>query len=376
MDRENVDILLASSPANVFYISDIPCTCTAPNRLLFTVFQASPVFCVLTRTGAFKLIITNSALELASKSCWINDIITYKTGTYIVRPQGVSTQNQRLSSDVLIETLKENKPKVLALEKPVLNYELHEKIRKSLPGTKLIDASPLFKELRMIKTTEEIRRVKEATRILGSATMKTINSIEKGITELELDNILKTAILCEGGDSWHQTTIATGPENGPDIFNQASKRKIVSGDIIRLDIGCLYQGYTADNARTVAVKPVTREAEKIYDAVKEATDRAIDVMKPGIKICEIHQLITDIVKQKYDVNYTRGNVGHGVGVELYDNPEVTANNEQKLLPGMTISIEAPYHKLGIGGFIVEDSILITDKGCEDLTTMSRELFVV
>lgn len=376
MSRENVDITLASSPANVFYVSDIPCTCTAPNRLLFTVFQASPVYCLLTRAGAVKLIITNSALELASKTSWINDIITYRTGTYIVRPQGVSTQNQKLSSDALIETLKENKPKVLALEKPSLTFELHEKIRKSLPDTKLVDATPLFKELRMIKTNEEIKRFKEATRILCSATMKVINSIEKGITELELHNILKTTILGEGGDSWHQTTIAAGPENGPDIFNQASKRKIIPGDIIRLDVGCLYQGYTADNARTVAVKPVTREAEKIYDAVKKATDIAIDAMKPGIKVCEIHRMITDVVKQKYDLNYTRGNVGHGVGVELYDDPEITSNNTQELLPGMTISVEAPYHKLGLGGFIVEDSILITDKGCKDLTTMSRELFVV
>lgn len=98
-------------------------------------------------------------------------------------------------------------------------------------------------------------------------------------------------------------------------------------------------------------------------------------MKPGVKASDIHKIVVDIVRQKYDMHYTRGNVGHGVGVELYDEPELRIDNQQKLIPGMTISVEAPYHKFGLGGFIVEESVLVTEDGHEVVSDISKELFL-
>jgi Xaa-Pro dipeptidase len=341
------------------------------------------VFCLIPRDQQPKLILTNSAYETAKKHTWIEDIRTYKTGVYIVRPESkvirdgkAAIEEEKSAIEVLNETLKEVNPKRLAIEKDYVSISLYEKIKKILPDTEFVDATPIFKELRMIKTDEEIKRFKEATRILDKAIMKVIKCIDKGVSEIELYRVFKKTVLEEGGDSWQQTTIAIGPQNGPDIFNQPSERKVMEGDVIRIDASCVYKGYTADNARTIVFRKVPDEARKIYAAVKEATDRGIAAMKPGVKVCEIHKIIRDVVRQKYDPNYTRGNVGHGVGVELYDEPEITIDNMQELLPGMTISVEAPYHKFGLGGFIVEDSILITEDGYENVSTISRELFII
>jgi Xaa-Pro aminopeptidase len=349
---------------------------TAQNRLLFTIFDASPVHCIIPREGEPKLVLTSSALEVARDNTWIQDIRTFKTGVYVVRPSLNSLQDKKTSTEVLVETLKEANPRKLGLETQWLDFFSFDRIRRAIPKAEMADACHIFKKLRMIKTEEEIRRFREATRICCRSIMKVIDSIRKGISERELQTILKETILREGGDSWHQTTIAAGPDNGPNIYHQPSLRKVADGDVIRIDVGCLYKGYSADNARTVVFGHAPGEAKKIYAAIKDATEKGISVLRPGLVVSDVHKLVRDEVRRRYDKNYTRGNVGHGVGIELYDDPEFTVDNLQELMPGMTVSIEAPYHKFGLGGFIVEDSVLITKDAHEVLTDMSRELFTV
>lgn len=377
MTKEDIDVLLASSPANVYYITDMPSGYTSPNRLLYTVKDTTPTYGVIPVEEDPKLIITNAAAELAGKHAWIKDQRTYSTGVYIVRPAGKLKDYGTTATEALITTLKEvRNHKRIAVEKDRMSVSLLEILEKSLPNTKIIDGSPLFRQLRMIKTPEEIRRFREATRICCKVISKVVDSIEKGVSEKDLVTLLQTTILREGGDSWHQTTIAIGPENGPNIYNQPSDRKVADGDVIRVDVGCVFDGYTADLARTIVFGRVPEEAREIYGAVKSACDQGIAAMKPGVKTSDIHKIIRDVVRQRYDVHYTRGNVGHGVGVELYDEPMVTEENSQQLMPGMTMSIEAPYHKFGLGGLIVEDSILITEDGHEVVSDINRGLFTV
>ena len=315
-------------------------------------------------------------LNWLRKHSWIEDVRTYATGVYIVRPRGGEVKDYGKNAlEALLATLKEIKPRKLAVEKQWIDKSLFDKISRSIGESELIDANRVFTELRMIKSDQEIERFREATRICCRSIMKVIESIEEGVSESELLSLLKTTILREGGNSWQQTTIAIGPENGPNIYNQPSDRKIIDGDIIRIDLGCIYNGYTADLARTIVFGQASEEAKKIYTVVREATEKGIEAMKPGVKASDIHKIVVDIVRQKYDMHYTRGNVGHGVGVELYDEPELRIDNQQKLIPGMTISVEAPYHKFGLGGFIVEESVLVTEDGHEVVSDISKELFL-
>ena len=377
MDREEIDILLASYPPNVYYASEIPCNFTASNRLLYTVKRTSPVYCVIPRNEDPKLVLNNAAFELARKHTWIRDLRTYATGTYIVRPQKDAVKDSgKDASEVLMATMKEIKHKRLAIEKQWIGLPLFESMKKSLRDAVFTDADKLFAELRMLKTNEEINRFKEGTKICCRAIRSTIDSVEKGITELELVNKLKTTIMREGGDSWQQTTIAVGPQNGPDIYNQPSNKAVSDGDVIRLDVGCVYRGYTADLARTAVFGRIPKEAEKIYATIKEALESGINALAPGVKVREIHKIIRDFVRKEYDSKYTRGNVGHGVGVELYDLPEITIDSLLELQPGMTLSVEVPYHKFGLGGFNVEESVLVAQDRCQVVSDLSRELFSI
>ncbi len=373
MDREHLDALVAATPENVFYLSDLPTSFTSGNRLLYAVRNASPSFCVVPRNSDPELILTSSALELAEKHSWITHLRPYATGTYIVRHKQVS----ELGKDgfvALSSTFKElNGIKKVGIEKQNTPHKFMDQLTRAVGASDIVDASPIFDELRMIKTAEEVRRFKEANRILCKAIRNVIKKMKPGVSERELVFALKMSILKEDGESWQQTTIARGPENGPNIFNQPTESKIAKGDIIRLDIGCVYQGYTADLSRTVTVGKPSPEAAKIYGVLQDAEDEMIENSEIGVKVSKLHSIAVQYVKDKLDPAYRRGNVGHGVGVELYDRPVISEDDDTPLAPGMTLSVEVPYHKFGVGGFNIEDSMLVTEKRCEILSDLPREL---
>ncbi|MCS7137526.1 MAG: Xaa-Pro peptidase family protein [Candidatus Caldarchaeum sp.] len=377
MSKHGLDVLAASSPPNVYYLSELPVASTSPNALLYSVKNASPVFAVIPLDKEPALITTAAAVELARKHSWIKNIKPYKTGVYIVRKEEVSVYaaNAFEAFSKLLDELGLRKS-TIGVDTSLMPVGLVEKLKASIGEVKMVDATRVFTELRMVKNEEEIRRFREANRILCAAMKKVIGEMREGAVERDLHFILKTEILKQGGDGWFQTTIAAGPEDGPNIYHQPDGKKLRKGDIIRMDIGCVYQGFGCDLSRTVAVGTPPPEAKKIYSVLEEAEQLLIERAKPGVQASELHAVAEKYVREKLDPKYSRGNVGHGVGVELYDPPEISASDHTPLSPGMTLSLEVPYHKFGLSGFNIEDSVVITEKGNVVVSDLPRELIVV
>jgi len=379
MAKHSIDILAAAYPSNVFYLSDLPVLNTASNALLYCVKNSSPVFCLVPLDGGEPILITTAAaVELARRHSWIKDIRPYKTGVYIVRSEDIPVYADDAVSAFAktLESIGGGKKLSVGLDISLIPNGLFERIKKNVSKINFVDATEIFYSLRMVKNAEEIMRFREANRILCNALKKVISEIREGVVERDLHVILKTEILKEGGDGWFQTTIASGPESGPNIYHQPDGRRLRKGDIIRLDVGCVYRGFGCDLSRTVSIGPPPAEAKKIYSVLEEAEKILIDNAVPGVKASELYLLAEKYVREKLDVNYTRGNLGHGVGVELYDPPEISRKDDTPLRAGMTLSLEVPYHKYGLGGFNIEDSVLITESGKEVVSDLPRELIVV
>lgn len=377
MDSKGLDLLVATVPENVFYLTDLPSSPVSPNRLLNTVKNSSPAFALLSRNGEATLMVTSAAVELARETSWVENVKTYATGTYIVRPRGpVPKDVAKDPFEALSRIIKDSKARKVGLDLKYATTNAADRLRSALPGVELSDETLMFEHFRMIKSEEEVRRFKEANRILCSAIRRVAGETRVGVRERDLQLELKSAILEDGGDMWQQTTIAAGPTDGPNIYSQPTDRKIREGDIIRIDVGCVYKGYTADLSRTLVVGKAPAEANRIYEVLREAEDRLIAACKPANKASQLHSIVVDYVKKNLDENYTRGNVGHGVGVELYDRPFLSADDDTPLQPGMTLSLEVPYHKFGLGGFNVEDSAVVTRTGCDIVSDLTREMMVV
>jgi Xaa-Pro aminopeptidase len=384
MRDKEIDLLIVSSPENVFYLTGAPTSFTASNRILFCVKRYSPVFCVVPSDGEPILILSASAFEVCQKYSWIKDLRLYETGTYVKRPKPLQTLGKE-PDDVLVSATKgqfqsthKRNPKV-GIEFNDLGVRDYQFLIKAIDNVNIFDATPLLMESRMIKNDEEIRRFEKATDIL----CKVMHEIEDACTdkprptELDLDILLKSELLKEGAQSWQQTTIAAGKVGGPDICNQpVPNRRIKNGDVIRLDIGCVYEGYCADLSRTFAVETIPSYAKKAYEVIRMAYDLYLSELKPGTPASRINKLAVDYVRKNLDKNYQRGYVGHGVGVEVYDRPFLSENDHTPLEKGMTLSYEIPYHIFGRCGLNLEDSVLITDHGNRLISDYDRDIIVV
>ncbi|HKW03675.1 MAG TPA: Xaa-Pro peptidase family protein [Nitrososphaerales archaeon] len=376
-----LDALIISAPENVYYISDVPTSFTNSNRLLFCSRRANPIMCIVPREGEPSLILSAAALDVTKKHTWIKDLKLYATGTYILRREKVDLEGMTFLetiTKVLKEKLEDNgRPKRIGIEYNDLSFVNYDGIKKSLQGVEFSNGLDLLMETRMIKNAEEIRRFEKANQILCRVLKKIEKACKDRPTELELDTILKSEMLKEGAESWQQTTIAAGPIGGPDIYNQPNpKRKLRHGDLIRLDIGCIYKGYTADVSRTFAVEKVNPRAAKVYKVLKEAFMLYLDKLEPGTRSSEINSGVVSYVRETLDKQYYRGNVGHGTGVELYDRPILGPDDHTPLQEGMTISYEVPYHISGLGGLNLEDSVVITGNGKKVVSKYDRDIVVV
>ena len=378
MTEIGIDLLIAASPQNVFYLSEVPVHYTNRNALLYSVRNNSPFFCFLPLDNEPKLIFTSSALEIVDKFSWIKDKIIYKTGTYIVRESKYPFTIFENYKSALEQAIKDLNPKNVGVDYNLTTHKLAMDLANVLDNLNLKskDASNVFLKARMIKNSEELRRFREANRIIDKSLLKAISEISIGMTEMEIQNIFKYEMLKEGAEGWFQTTVAAGPVNGPDIFNQPGDRVIRKNDIVRFDVSCVYRGFGCDISRTVCVGTAPAEAIKLYNILERSESLLLENAKPGIKACDLYSIAVNYVRKEFDQNYTRGNVGHGVGVELYDQPEISANDETRLQPGMTLSLEVPYHKFGLGGFNIEDSVIVVEDGIEVVTSLPRELLEV
>jgi Xaa-Pro aminopeptidase len=147
------------------------------------------------------------------------------------------------------------------------------------------------------------------------------------------------------------------------------------GDLIKIDVGTVVSGYSSDGARTVVLGQPSADAIRVYDALHRAFDIGFAMLKPGTRLADIYRATaTTMWDAGYD-QYGRGHFGHGVGSSIWSEewPFISTDADAVLEPGMVMAFETPWYIRGLGGFIIEDQVLITDSGPEVMAPLPREL---
>jgi Xaa-Pro aminopeptidase len=383
--------LIATSRANVFYSSDLcpygncyvllPCEQNIEPAIIAPISDVTPI--VLMSTP------------------WIKDI-RYYGEFYIVTNEAKETLNnfelklinaqkswemtkEKDPIAILIELLKERgivKGNIGVDESFIPSWYLFlKRIKRSLPNIKVVRARNIFTEIRMIKTDEEIRRIKESIRITERAWETVLTETKLEMTEREFAVKFQNTIVSNGGklSSWmnmYGPPIAFGRRTAfPDVAFP-SDYKLKKGDIIRLDGGCGYMGYSCDIGRTAVVGKPDEKLMKIYNAILEGEQLAIKMAKSGVKVSSIFDAVIQRVRKKGIPDYKRHHAGHGYGIEGYEPPLIAPDDHAYLEEGMVLCVETPYYEVGWGGVICEDMIVITKHEPECLTKFSTELYVV
>ncbi|MFT8917375.1 MAG: Xaa-Pro peptidase family protein [Oenococcus sp.] len=231
--------------------------------------------------------------------------------------------------------------------------------------------------LREIKDADEIENLRQATRRSVAAFNQLLNWIKTGQTEREIANQLDYFARKEGLEKTSFDTIVASGENSAKPHGTASERRIRQGDLLTIDFGYYYHHYTSDITRTLAVGPINDKLRNIYEIVKEAQKRAIAAVKPDVSLSDVDLAARAYISSKgFDKEYNHGG-GHGAGLDIHEGPAVSPRSTDEAVIGQMLTIEPGIYLSGLGGVRIEDDILVTKNGFENLTDgITRDLITI
>lgn len=263
----------------------------------------------------------------------------------------------------------------LGYEEEHVTCAVFRKMQEKLK-TPLVPTTKLVEKLREIKNDQEIKLLKEAAYIADKAFNHITNVIKPGLSELEIADELEFFMRREGAESSSFQMIIASGERSALPHGVASKKLIESGDMLKLDFGALYNGYRSDITRTVAVGEPNKELKKVYSIVQGALEHCVKHLKPNMSCKEADALARNYIEESgYGPNFGHG-TGHGIGLDIHEEPFLSRKSESVLKEGMVVTIEPGIYLPDIGGVRIEDDVLILSDGVERITHSNRNLIIL
>lgn len=249
-------------------------------------------------------------------------------------------------------------------------------LQRTLPKGQWSTANDVLKRLRIAKAADEVQLLKDAAAIADKAFSELIELPFAGRTEREVMGDINRLLLKHGQQQMLFCIVGSGP-NGAQPHYHTGDRMIEQGDTIVLDFGGSYHGYCSDMTRTVVVgKPSDPDFEKVYNIVNEARAAGHRQARPGVS-CESvdaasRKVISDAGYGEFFVHRT----GHGIGMEVHEEPYIVNGNALPLAPGMAFSIEPGIYLPGRFGVRIEDIAIVTADGEENINHSTHEIVTV
>ncbi|MCR5485363.1 MAG: aminopeptidase P family protein [Clostridiales bacterium] len=229
---------------------------------------------------------------------------------------------------------------------------------------------------RSVKTGEEIKLINEAQGLAEFAFDHIKAYIEVGMTEREVQLELDHFMLKNGADDLSFKTIVVSGKNSSMPHGVPSDKKIEKGDLITLDFGAVIKGYHSDMTRTVAAVRFGDREKEIYEIVRRAQEKALAAVKPGMLCRDIDYIARKVIEDAGYGEYFGHSLGHGVGVEIHEEPSVGPKSEAVLEVGNVITIEPGIYIPGEFGVRIEDMVAVSEDGCYNFTKCSKDFVTV
>lgn len=342
LNKEKLDALLITSNENRFWYSG---------------FSSTAGFILVTKTKAF-FILDNRYFEAANKPAACKNI-----NEFIL----LSSVYEQIN-----DLIKKENIKILGLEKEYITYQnfdiFTEKLTTSLKPVNV-------QHLRMIKDISEIRKIKKAAQIgdrVFNKLLKKINlsKVKKGkVSERDIEQIIVNLMLKYGAMKPSFDTIVASGARSSMPHAKVSNKKIAENEIITCDFGVIYEGFCSDMTRTFVVgKEVDKKLQEIYNIVYEAQQKGIEAIKPGVKCSDIDNICRKYIEEKGYGEYFVHGTGHGVGIEIHEDPYINNKDNTLLAAGMVVTVEPGIYIPEFGGVRIEDDILVTKNGYKVLTS--------
>ena len=252
-------------------------------------------------------------------------------------------------------------------------------MRKALPGKLrrgfFVAVDGLVAKLRQIKDEEEIARIRSAAKLGCRLFDGVLQHIAAGGSESEVAAHLEFAARLGGAEAMSFETIVASGMRSALPHGRATRAKLPRRGFVTLDFGVLLDGYCSDMTRTVHLGKSNPREWDVYHSVLEAQEAAVTAVAPGVSCGDVDEAARSVLRKARLDRWFSHSTGHGVGLEIHEGPRVAARQEQKLEPGMVITIEPGVYLPGEFGVRIEDMVLVTKTGGEVLTKASPKAWL-
>ncbi|MGB2982670.1 MAG: Xaa-Pro peptidase family protein [Candidatus Bipolaricaulia bacterium] len=242
----------------------------------------------------------------------------------------------------------------------------------------LVAGKDLVAELRRVKMPDEIERLKKAAKIADDALDRLVSEIRVGMTEAEVALRLEWLIReTPGADHIaFEMNVSTGPNTALNHYTPfLDPQPLRAGDLLLFDFGACVGGYRSDITRTFSVGHPAKEAPDIYDLVLRANLAALEAAKPGETGVSVDAVARELIALGGHGEHFGHGLGHGIGLEVHEGPNLSPRSEDTLAPGMVVTVEPGIYIPGFGGVRIEDDIVITEDGCDVITGSPKDRLI-
>ncbi len=263
----------------------------------------------------------------------------------------------------------------LGFESQYVTYATYSDWAKAFAPVELVPAPDLVMPLRMVKTPDEVGRIRKACRLTDACLEHVTRMIQVGVTEYDIALEIEFYFRRNGAELAFSPAVVSG-ERSARPHGKPSERMLQRGDFVTLDFGAKVDGYCADMTRTFVVEEASDRHREIYNQVLRAEVEAIEAMRPGIPAKEVDALSRRILAEKDLAQYFGHGLGHGLGRVVHDGGRMSPSGEDVLAPGQVWTVEPGVYIEGFGGVRIEDDVVVTESGVEVLTHSPKELTIL
>lgn len=345
LEEAKLDAVIITSPPNFFYFSG---TWLDSHERLQAI--------VIPKTGKATMVVHEMSKEEVHPAD-LFDAVFWKDGDS--------------SLELLAKNLPENGTISIDNQWPSQNLLSLMKLNSQLS---FVDSTEVIGKARLNKDEQEVELLTRSGAVADKVMEQIFTFIKPGLTEKEVADELKRLFAELGVDELSFNPIVGAGANGAIPHHQSDDTVIAEGDMVVIDMGGIKDHYCSDMTRTVLVGgEATEEMQKVYETVRRAHEEAVKAVKPGVPLKEIDRSARDIISKEGYGPYFTHRTGHGLGIEVHEEPFVTSNNDQLLEEGMVISVEPGIYLSGKFGVRIEDIVVVTKTGSKRFNNVNRAL---
>jgi len=224
----------------------------------------------------------------------------------------------------------------------------------------------------MLKSPDEIAKIRKSVQVNSEAYARVVKRLRPGVSELDVAAEIEFQMKVLGAEKpAFDTIVAAGPHSALPHAHPTSRR-IEENELLLIDMGASVEGYSSDMTRVVHLGAPPKRIRQMYKAVLEAQLAGLAAVRDSVKAGKVDAATRNVLKKyKLDRAFIHS-TGHGLGLEIHEGPRLGKKEQTKLQAGMAITIEPGVYVEGLGGIRIEDTVLVTAKGCEVLTPTSKE----